>query len=112
MSLAVVAIGTIAVGAYSAHKASKNAKKANDLAEANMIRQQGVEASKLQTQREELRKMEKQKDVYRSMEFTNPYAENVFDIYWSTRKTKYDVKTAGRTTKTTRRSSYRRKRNE
>ena len=79
MSLAIVAIGTIAVGAYSAHKASKNAKKANELAEANMIRQQGVEASKLQTQREELRKMEKQKDVYRSMEFTNPYAENVFE---------------------------------
>ena len=79
MSLAVVAIGTIAVGAYSAYKGSQNAKKANALAEANMIQQQGVEASKLATQREELRKMEKQKDVYRSMEFTNPYAENVME---------------------------------
>tara|TARA_R100000995_G_scaffold84885_1_gene65516 strand:- start:3526 stop:4422 length:897 start_codon:yes stop_codon:yes gene_type:complete len=79
MSVAIVAVGAVAVGAYSAYKGSQNAKKANELAEANMIQQQGVEASKLATQREELRKMEKQKDVYRSMEFTNPYAENVME---------------------------------
>lgn len=79
MSVAIVAVGAVAVGAYGAYKGAQNAKKANALAEANMIQQQGVEASKLQTQREELRKMEKQKDVYRSMEFTNPYAENVYE---------------------------------
>jgi hypothetical protein len=79
MSVAIVAVGAVAVGAYGAYKGAQNAKKANALAEANMIQQQGVEAAKLQTQREELRKMEKQKDIYRSMEFTNPYAENVFE---------------------------------
>jgi hypothetical protein len=77
--MAVAAVGAVVVGGVAAYNSAKNASKANALAEANMIQQQGVEASKLATQREELRKMEKQKDIYRSMEFTNPYQENIME---------------------------------
>lgn len=80
MSGIALAIGaTAVVGGVAAYSSAKTAGRANAIAEENMIRQQGVEAAKLQTQREELRKMEKQKDIYRKMEFTNPYAQNIYE---------------------------------
>ena len=79
MSAVALTVATVAVGAVGAYTSYKTGQRANDLAEENMIRQQGVEAAKLQTQREELRKMEKQKDIYRKMEFTNPYAQNIYE---------------------------------
>ena len=61
MSAVALTVATVAVGAVGAYTSYKTGQRANDLAEANMIRQQGVEAAKLQTQREELRKMRSKK---------------------------------------------------
>jgi len=71
--MSVVGVATVAVSAYGAYSANKNAKAA---------RKSGARqsAAALEFQKEQAEMLEKQKEIYRDMEFENPY-EGVTNPY-------------------------------
>lgn len=67
-----IGIASIGVGLYQS-------SQANALAGENMEMQEGIAKEQLKFQKEQQVKLDAQKEIYKDMEFTNPYAENVYE---------------------------------
>tara|TARA_R110002020_G_scaffold416256_2_gene625568 strand:- start:394 stop:1089 length:696 start_codon:yes stop_codon:yes gene_type:complete len=67
-----VGIASIATGIYQSNKAA-------GIAEENMEMQEGIAKEQLKFQKQQQVKLDAQKEIYKDMEFTNPYAENVYE---------------------------------
>jgi hypothetical protein len=69
---AVVGVATLGYSIYQGAQAA-------GLAEENMEMQEGIAKEQLKFQKEQQVKLDAQKEIYKDMEFTNPYAENVYE---------------------------------
>ena len=73
--------GMLVSGIVSSIGAGKKARKANELAEANLALTEKIANENLALQKEQQKKLDAQKEVYKKMEFKNPYEnmENMFE---------------------------------